>query len=203
MLRRSTFALILALACAGAANADPASTLVQAARSQIGVTVIYDATYRRLDYPGGDLPLERGVCTDVVIRAFRVLGVDLQRLVHEDMRRAWNAYPRLWELAGPDSNIDHRRVPNLVTFFRRQGWELVSSDEPSAFRAGDLVAFRLASGLPHIGIVSDRTEQGRPLVLHNVGAGAREEDVLFTYQRTGHFRYRPEAAVRAAAPAAQ
>jgi len=169
----------------------PAQRLVRAARAQVGVTVVYDGSYRSLAYPGGDLPIERGVCTDVVVRAYRALGFDLQKEVHEDMTRAWPRYPKLWGLERPDRNIDHRRVPNLATFLRRRGAELPRTDDPAAFRPGDLVTWRLPSGVPHIGIVSDRTAGERPLILHNIGAGTREEDVLFAYERTGHFRFVP------------
>ena len=153
------------------------------------MTVAYDGSYRRLAYPGGDVPAERGVCTDVVVRAFRSAGIDLQVLVHEDMSRAWSEYPRAWGLAAPDPNIDHRRVPNLVAFFRRRGETLPVSRMPADYRPGDLVTWRLPSGLPHIGIVTDATTEGRPRVVHNLGAGALEEDVLFAFPITGHFRY--------------
>jgi len=163
--------------------------LVEASRTQVGVTTGYDGSYRRLDYPGGDVPIETGVCTDVLVRAFRGLGIDLQQRVHEDMRRAFDAYPRDWGLRGPDRNIDHRRVPNLETYFRRHGQSLRPSGKGEDYLPGDIVSWRLASGLPHIGIVSDRQGDGRPMILHNIGAGAQEEDVLFAYRIVGHFRY--------------
>jgi uncharacterized protein YijF (DUF1287 family) len=177
-----------------AAQADAGlPCLVDAARAQIGVTVVYDGRYQRLDYPGGDVPLERGVCTDVVIRAYRVLGVDLQQRVHEDMRAHFSTYPPLWGLTRPDRNIDHRRVPNLATFFTRHGQALGPTRDDAEFLPGDLVTWRLPNGLPHIGIVSDRrTSGGRPLILHNIGAGTEEDDVLHAYTRTGHYRYRPD-----------
>lgn len=128
----------------------------------------------------------------MVIRAFRKLGVDLQVLVHEDMKNAWNAYPKLWGLSRPDSNIDHRRVPNLATFFARRGKSLRVSREARDYVAGDLVTWRLPGNLPHIGIVADRkSEDGIPLILHNIGRGAAEEDILFSYPITGRFRYLP------------
>ncbi|MEW5763636.1 MAG: DUF1287 domain-containing protein [Acidobacteriota bacterium] len=175
----------------GGAAREKIAAVLAAARSQIGVTTVYDGSYRRLPYPGGDLPAERGVCTDVLVRAFRAAGVDLQRLVHEDMTRAFSDYPNLWGLAGPDPNIDHRRVPNLLTYFRRQGASVPVTDRPSDYLAGDVVTWRLPSGLPHIGLVSSARAPGtdRPLVLHNIGRGTREEDVLFAYVLTGHFRY--------------
>jgi uncharacterized protein len=172
-----------------------ASALVHAARSQIGVTRWYDGAYQALAYPGGDVPLERGVCTDVLVRAYRKLGADLQVLVHEDMRRAWGAYAaqaKRWGLTRPDTNIDHRRVPNLAIFFARHGKSLLPTQEAARFQTGDIVTWRLASGVPHIGLVSDnRSFTGVPLIIHNIGAGAREEHGLFANPVTGHFRYLP------------
>ena len=172
-----------------AATIDSAQ-LVQAARSQVGVTLGYDPVYRRLDYPGGDVPLATGVCTDVLIRALRQQGLDLQKSVHEDMRAHFSAYPRNWGLQRPDRNIDHRRVPNLMTWFKRQGMALKVSDKPADYRAGDIVTWDLGRGLTHIGIVSDRTSLvGVPLVLHNIGRGTQEEDILFGFAITGHYRF--------------
>lgn len=159
---------------------------VAAARRQVGVTVHYDPAYVVLAYPGGDVPLARGVCTDVVIRAFRAVGYDLQREVHEDMRAAFDAYPRLWGLRKPDRNIDHRRVPNLQAFFTRKGWALPAN---ATLRPGDIVTWMLPGNLPHIGVVSDRSVGGTPLILHNIGAGTVEDDILHRYRITG--RYRP------------
>lgn len=172
------------------AASDTALHLVEAARAQIGATVHYDGSYRTLAYPGGDVPLERGVCTDVVIRALRTAyGMDLQQLVHEDMRRHFPLYPALWGLTRPDRNIDHRRVPNLQTFFRRQGWALPVSQRLAHYQPGDIVTSIIPPHLPHIMIVSDRkTVDGRPLVIHNIGAGTREEDLLFAYAISGHYR---------------
>lgn len=169
---------------------DNALRLVEAARVQIGATLHYDGSYRTLAYPGGDVPLERGVCTDVVIRALRTAyGMDLQQQVHEDMRRHFSLYPALWGLSRPDRNIDHRRVPNLQTFFRRQGWALPVSQQSSDYRPGDIVTSIIPPHLPHIMIVSDRTTaDGRPLVIHNIGAGTREDDQLFAYAISGHYR---------------
>jgi len=152
------------------------------------------AYYRRIRYPGGDVPLERGVCTDVIVRAYRHAGIDLQVLVHQDMANAFDAYPRAWGLAHPDSSIDHRRVPNLATFLRRHGTVLPMTSRASDYRPGDIVTWRLPSGLPHIGLVSERpATASRYLVLHNIGAGARLEDILFAYRVTGHYRYDPAA----------
>ncbi len=134
--------------------------------------------------------LERGVCSDVVIRAFRAVGVDLQRDVHRDMARHFAAYPRICGVSAPDSNIDHRRVPNLVTWFARKGYALGVRDDPAEYQSGDVFAWVLGNGRPHVGIVSDRRsgDGARPLVIHNMGWGTREEDVLFDYRITGHFR---------------
>jgi uncharacterized protein YijF (DUF1287 family) len=181
-----TFLLFAALP----AQADPAFDLVAAARAQVGETLIYDPSYQSIAYPLGDVPRERGVCSDVVIRAFRDLGIDLQQEVHRDMARHFAAYPKIWGLSRPDRNIDHRRVPNLATWFTRQGHALPVAGDPAAYQAGDVVAWILDSGRPHIGIVSDRRtgDGARPLVIHNIGWGAQEEDVLFAYRISGHFR---------------
>ena len=164
--------------------------LVVAARQQVGVTVIYDGSYRVLAYPGGDVPIERGVCTDVIVRALRAArGADLQKLVHEDMSAHFRDYPHRWGLRRPDANIDHRRVPNLMTFFERAGYRLPLSGGTPDYLPGDLVAWDLGGGVTHIGIVSNRKAgSGVPLVIHNIGAGAREEDMLFRYTIIGHYR---------------
>ena len=174
------------------AMAPTSPAWVASARAQIGVTVHYDPTYVRLAYPGGDLPADRGVCTDVVIRAFRNQSLDLQRLVHEDMQASFVQYPPLWGLRGPDPNIDHRRVPNLQRWFERRGWQLDVSNDAAAYRAGDLVTWDLGGNVPHIGIVSERrTMLGTPLIIHNIGHGTREENILFDYRITGHYRPAP------------
>ncbi|WP_439618043.1 DUF1287 domain-containing protein [Shinella sp.] len=183
---------VLALPALLRAETGAADRLVAAARKQVGVTLTYDAAYSRLDYPGGDVPRERGVCTDVLVRAYRDgLGIDLQVLVHEDMRRAFSAYPALWGLKKTDRNIDHRRVPNLQAFFKRAGAALPVSKNGADYLPGDIVSQMLPGNLPHIGIVADdRSSDGAwPLVVHNIGAGARLEDVLFAYKITGHYRY--------------
>jgi uncharacterized protein len=169
---------------------DSARSVVRAARAQVGVTVGYDPRYVRIAYPGGDVPVETGVCTDVIIRAFRAVGIDLQRAVHQDMRRSFAAYPQLWGHRGPDPNIDHRRVPNLMAYFRRAGRALPISSDPGAYRPGDIVAWDLGRGVRHIGIVSDRVSRrsNRYLILHNIGAGTQEEDVLFAWRIIGHYR---------------
>lgn len=169
-----------------------AEKLVRAAESQIGVTRSYDPAYREIAYPGGDVPREIGVCTDVVVRAYRDgLGIDLQQLVHEDMKRAFSAYPKLWGLTSTDPNIDHRRVPNLRTFFARRGSALPVGGSGSDYRPGDVVSQALPDGRPHVGIVSDRWDEAGnvPVLIHNIGAGTRAEDVLFAFRITGHYRF--------------
>lgn len=162
--------------------------LVTAAREQVGVTLSYDPAYRRLSYPKGDVPLTTGVCTDVVIRALRQQGLDLQPAAHQDMRANFRLYPKNWGLSRPDSNIDHRRVPNLMTWFKRQGWALPLGQDAERYRPGDIVTWDLGGGLTHIGIISDRQAGGVPLVLHNIGRGTQEEDILFSFKITGHYR---------------
>lgn len=177
--------ILCALLLSRAINAQP---LVDAARKQIGVTTTYDGRYQQLAYPNGDVPIDRGVCTDVVIRAFRLLGMDLQQRVHEDMTHAWSSYPKNWGLTRPDRNIDHRRVPNLVHYFQRQGWALTVGSGLAQYQPGDLVTWMLPGNLPHIGLVSNRSINGRPMIIHNIGAGVVEEDVIDRYLVTGHFR---------------
>ena len=173
-------------------NAPPQlKKFIDAAVAQAGVTTGYDPSYVRLDYPGGDVPKETGVCTDVVIRAFRGVGLDLQKEIHEDMSLTFDAYPKKWGLAGPDSNIDHRRVPNLMTYLTRKGKSVSITDNPNDYRPGDIVTWDLGGGVDHIGIVTDMslTPGGDCLIAHNIGAGAKVEDVLFDWKITGHYRY--------------
>lgn len=161
-----------------------------AARSQVGKTLRYEPRYETLSYPNGDVDIAGGVCTDVVIRALRSsLGVDLQKAVHEDMASNFRKYPQSWGLRRPDKNIDHRRVPNLQVYFKRQGYELAVSQDLKDYQAGDLVTCIVPPHLPHIMVVSDRiSDVGRPLVIHNIGAGVQEEDRLFEFVLTGHYR---------------
>lgn len=164
--------------------------LVAAAIERTTHQVIYDPAYVKLEYPGGDVPADRGVCTDEVIRAYRQLGIDLQQDVHEDMKRHFALYPKKWGLLRPDPNIDHRRVPNLQVFFSRHGIMLPVTDQAADYRPGDLVTWDLTDDLPHIGIVTDRPgPSGNPLVVHNIGAGPQAEDRLFAWKITGHYRY--------------
>lgn len=168
---------------------SPADRLVAAARAQIGETLHYDPAYVSLAYPGGDVPRDRGVCTDVIIRAYRdAFEFDFQSAVHEDMHAAFAAYPALWGLAGPDRNIDHRRVPNLEAFLARRGAEL----HPSAPAPGDLLTCRLPGNLPHIAILSDRhLPNGALAAIHNIGRGAEESALIGRYARERHFRFFP------------
>lgn len=182
---------LLVLTAVSAAFAD-SPELVSKARLQTQSAVTYDGSYERIGYPMGDVAANRGVCTDVVIRAYRAIGIDLQVLVHEDMRAHFALYPRLWSLRAPDSNIDHRRVPNLQRFLERAGAKVSTGTAVASYLPGDLVTWMLPGNLPHIGIVSDRRAagSGRPLIIHNIGAGAVEDDILFAYPITGHYRYR-------------
>jgi len=191
-MSNSIFGLVallwLASSSAALSQINP-DKLVLSARKQIGVTRSYDPAYRELAYPGGDVPRNTGVCTDVIIRALREQSVDLQKAVHEDMERDFKAYPRKWQLTKPDANIDHRRVPNLMTYFQHRGWVQAGSDKPGHFAPGDVVAWDLGQGTTHIGIVSDRrTSTGVPLVIHNIGHGTQEEDALFQFKVIGHYR---------------
>jgi uncharacterized protein len=169
----------------------PVRIVVEDAVGQAAYTLSYDPSYVKLDYPGGDVPLDRGVCSDVIVRAFRKAGVDLQKDVHEDMTRAFAAYPKKWGLAKPDPNIDHRRVLNLMTFFERRGKALPVSATGADYQPGDIVAWDLGGGLPHIGIVTDQWSEagGNYLIAHNIGGGVRVENVLFSWRITGRYRY--------------
>lgn len=170
---------------------DFSKKLIKAAIERTKHIVRYDGSYRKISYPNGDVPNNVGVCTDLVIRAYRKLGVDLQKDIHEDMKENFDKYPRLWGLSKPDPNIDHRRVPNLQTLFERKGILLPVSKNPNDYAAGDIVSWMLPGNLPHIGIVIDtRSGDGSmPLIVHNIGSGPVIEDILFDYQITGHYRY--------------
>ncbi len=166
--------------------------LSDAALAIINPNVRYDSGYTQIGYPNGDVPANRGVCTDVLIRAYRLLDIDLQKEVHEDMKANFNAYPskKIWGLKSTDRNIDHRRVFNLQTFFTRKGKVLPISLEASDYQPGDIVTWDLGGGVAHIGIVVNRkTAEGTPLVVHNYGGGQVCEDILFGYKITGHYRY--------------
>jgi uncharacterized protein len=163
---------------------------VAAARQQAGITTHYDPRYVQITYPGGDVPLQTGVCSDVVIRAMRAIGTDLQQKVHEDMVRNFSAYPQKWRMKQPDASIDHRRVPNLMAYFSRMGKSLPIQTQAKDFKAGDIVAWALNSRQTHIGIVSDETTLfgQRHLIFHNIGRGVQHEDVLFNWKIIGHYR---------------
>ena len=184
----------IVLAAAFAAPVGYAATnnldLVSAARKQIGVTVRYVPDYQRIAYPNGDVPREQGVCVDVVIRALRdARKVDLQQLVHEDMKANFAKYPQNWGLKKTDANIDHRRVPNLQCYFTRKGYALKVTTRANDYHSGDFVTCTVAGRLPHIMLISDRkSKDGTPLVIHNIGQGTQEEDSLFAYPITGHYR---------------
>lgn len=172
--------------------------LSYAALDRLRHRVIYDGRYFPIGYPNGDVPSSVGVCTDTVIRSYRKMGVDLQRLVHEDMARNFYSYPNLpkWGLTGPDANIDHRRVPNLKAFFARHGARVPVTSNPRDYRPGDLVTWNLGGDQEHIGIVVDRKSKADPdryMIVHNIGEGERIEDVLFQMPISGHYRYFPRA----------
>ncbi len=154
--------------------------------------VVYDPSYFRLDYPNGDVPPNKGVCTDVVIRAYRKLGIDLQKEVHEDMVANFSQYPKIWGLSKTDKNIDHRRVPNLMTFFTRHGATLSITENPNDYMPGDVVCWNLGGRITHIGIVSNKKSAlgNRPLIIHNIGGGQVLEDMLFDYAIIGHYRFK-------------
>lgn len=183
------------------AKASPRERLVAAGIEQTNQTFYYDSDYTKIAYPQGDVPLERGVCTDVVIRALRKTGVDLQQAIHEDMTGNFKAYPAKWGLTKPDANIDHRRVPNLMTYFERHGKALAVTNNSRDYQPGDIVAWQMEqAGRTHIGLVidefaqdSDSSSRSTPLVVHNIGAGAKIENVLFARQIIGHYRYFTDA----------
>jgi uncharacterized protein len=172
-------------------NATPLERLNANAVEQTTQTAGYDPSYVKLDYPNGDVPLETGVCADVVVRAFRKAGIDLQKELHEDMRGHFAKYPKKWGAKKPDRNIDHRRVPNLATWFDRQGKSLPVTRNAADYLPGDVVSWVLSDGRPHIGLVSNIKVEGadRHAVVHNIGLGARIEDVLFQWDINGHYRY--------------
>ena len=183
---------LLVLLC-GSATAQPAFN-IQLADSAVVLTrqlVQYDPSYFKLDYPNGDVPADKGVCTDVVIRAYRKMGIDLQKEVHEDMQANFGKYPKNWGLSQPDKNIDHRRVPNLMTFFSRHGTVKDTLKDPKTYLPGDIVCWNLGGGITHIGIVSSKwsADGQRHLMVHNIGAGQVLEDCLFSYRIIGHYRY--------------
>lgn len=198
-MRPAFIVSVFTLACLAVSASRAQSVgekVAEAAIAQTAHHVVYDPAYVAIAYPGGDVPAGRGVCADVIIRALRAVGVDLQQLVHEDMSGAFAAYPNHWGLSRPDPNIDHRRAPNLERFLTRAGARLPPSSKADDYEPGDIVAWNLrgdAGFLPHIGVVTGgKGEGGAPLVVHNIGAGPQLEDVLFDWKITGRYRYRAD-----------
>ena len=174
------------------ANSSPQlKVVIDGATDQIGKTTSYDASYQKIEYPNGDVPIDTGVCSDVIVRAFRQSGIDLQKDVHEDMKGNFSAYPTRWGLKGTDANIDHRRVPNLQTYFTRKAKSLATTGGSETFLPGDIVTWDLGGGVDHVGMVVNvwYKPSQRYLIVHNIGAGTRMEDVLFAWKITGHYRY--------------
>ncbi|TRW25261.1 DUF1287 domain-containing protein [Flavobacterium zepuense] len=185
--------LLLLISCLNSSTAtkDYYEQLSDAALAITKDKVEYDGTYYRIKYPNGDVPANIGVCTDVVIRSYRKLGADLQQLVHEDMKANFSKYPKAWGLSSPDTNIDHRRVPNLQVFFTRKGQKLTVTNNASDYKPGDIVTWMLPAGHPHIGIVVNKKgAAGRYKMVHNIGYGQNLDDCLFEYKITGHYRYK-------------
>jgi uncharacterized protein len=190
---RTLFALCLIASFSLTAQTDAFyQRLSNAAISLIDPTILYDGSYYEIDYPNGDVDPGKGVCTDVVIRAYRKLGIDLQKKVHEDMSANFSVYPTIWSRTEPDRNIDHRRVPNLMKFFSRHGQSLKITNDPANFLPGDIVAWNLFGGTNHIGVVvNNKSPDGkRHLVVHNIGRGQVAEDCLFSWKIIGHYRYK-------------
>ena len=178
-------------------NHEHQKNLVNAAIARTKIHVTYNGKYRKISYPNGDVPNNIGVCTDLIIRAYRKIGIDLQKLIHEDMSKNFNSYPskQKWGLNRPDSNIDHRRVPNLQTFFKRNNASLPISDNPKDYLPGDIIAWDWPGNSPwHIGIVSNKKSErtGVPLMIHNMGRGPQITDALFKQKIIGHYRYFPD-----------
>jgi uncharacterized protein YijF (DUF1287 family) len=184
--------ILILLSCRLTAQDEFALKLSNAAIDLTRQTVTYDPKYYNIPYPNGDIPSDKGVCTDLIIRAYRKLGIDLQKEVHEDMSSNFNLYPKNWGLKSTDTNIDHRRVPNLMTFFSRHGQIKNISSNPDDYLPGDIVIWDLGSGIPHIGIVINQksTDNERYLVVHNIGNGQEISDCLFSFRITGHYTYK-------------
>jgi uncharacterized protein len=183
-------ALLVATLCTYA-QSDFATKLSSAALELTKDHIEYDGSYFKISYPNGDVPAGKGVCTDVIIRAYRKLGIDLQKNVHQDMKNNFSAYPKNWGMKTTDRNIDHRRVPNLMTYFTRHGEKLSITNSPSDYKYGDIVTWDLGRGITHIGIVvNKKSEDGkRNLIVHNIGGGQVIADCLFQYKITGHYRF--------------
>ncbi len=183
--------LIFSALCPAPAQTSFYQKLADGALDLTHQKVQYDPAYFRIPYPNGDVPTDKGVCTDVIIRAYRKQGIDLQKEVHEDMKSHFSAYPKIWGLTRTDKNIDHRRVPNLMTFFKRQGRGMPITTNPKDYLPGDIVCWKLSGGATHIGIVVKNTtaDGQRNLIVHNIGRGQVLEDCLFNYKIIGHYRY--------------
>jgi len=194
MTRFTIFLLSLLSINAYAASFD--DDIVAALLERTTHKVTYDGAYRSIAYPGGDVPVNVGVCTDVVIRSYRLLGIDFQKLVHEDMLKSFELYPskRIWGLTKPDKNIDHRRVPNLQVYFKNHGQVLTKSSNAKDYKTGDIVTWMLPGNLPHIGMVVNELakDTGNPLIVHNIGRGPEKSDMLFDFKITGHYRFVPQ-----------
>lgn len=191
---KTLFSILLSLfICASVyGQVDFYDRLADSAMTLTKQMVEYDPSYFQIDYPNGDVPADKGVCTDVLIRAYRKLGIDLQKEVHEDMRANFEKYPQNWGLSKPDKNIDHRRVPNLMTYFGRHGVTREITQNPGDYQPGDIVCWNLSGGITHIGIVSKKksSDGKRYLIIHNIGAGQVTEDLLFDYTITGHYKFK-------------
>jgi uncharacterized protein len=190
--KRSALVALLVLALPSATETNRAEFLAKLSSAAIERThhsVHYVSSYVRIAYPGGDVPADTGVCTDEIIRSYRALGIDLQKEVHDDMLRDFDAYPH-GRQRRPDTNIDHRRVPNLMVFFARHGLSLPITNDPHAYRPGDIVTWNLGGGITHIGIVVNQAgRSGRYMIVHNIGRGPQMEDVLFDWKIIGHYSY--------------
>ena len=173
----------------GFGQVDFPARLSEAAISLIDPTILYDPGYFSIDYPNGDIPADRGVCSDVIIRAYRKVGIDLQKEVHEDMKASFDAYPKSWGLSRTDKNIDHRRVPNLMMYFSRHGKTKLLARIPSDYKPGDIVCWNLGNAVTHIGLVVDKKsyDDQRYLLVHNIGAGQVLADCLFDFEIIGHY----------------
>ncbi len=185
------FSFIITYSCL-IGQSDFYSQLADSALTLTKDHVQYDPSYFNLSYPNGDVPKGKGVCTDVIIRAYRKMNIDLQKEVHIDMKKNFSVYPNVWGLSQPDKNIDHRRVPNLMTFFSRHGKELLISNKAKDYQPGDVVCWNLGGGVTHIGIVSSKKSKDnlRYMIIHNIGGGQVIEDCLFDYKIIGHYKYR-------------
>ncbi len=183
--------LFVAYSCVVSSQQDRGLKLSEAAIALTENEVTYDGSYFSIPYPNGDVPADKGVCTDVIIRAYRTLEIDLQELVHKDMKANFDVYPKIWGLTKTDTNIDHRRVPNLMTYFTRFGIVKKMSQNPKDYIPGDIVAWRLSNGLTHIGIVVNKKSNNgkRYLISHNIGAGQVLEDCLFDFKIIGHYSF--------------